>query len=431
MQLLGFAAFAATASAFLLPPNIASADSADLLSTVIDPKTQAISLPCSACAFPPKDAGAEDGDGGGLFWAQGGANSVVLNFSIPASGQQLDLNGVQIYPLSDHQSIEGLYVPQLSSAASLADLKNGDVRKVDLKVSGTTLQALGEEPVSRFGDRMVTIVYRIVGLENQPVTLDDVEIKLLAMADGQFMIMSVDSKPNPNDPITDIFPFPAFPLPDAEPGTHDVGKVKECKILPVSICRIIASMESKLAQMKAGIPAKLAAGGGCRGGKAGKMPGHIRPHIDIYNSDEAAHEATPSPAPLPNRPHAHFRPSYHGSPAHPHHHHHRPHHHRNHSLHRFLRSFARAFIAVVIPVCVGVMAGMAVSLIGMLVGRLVAALWIAAWRGGRRGYVAVAAGEEGGEGEGEKGEVEEEEEEEGLPGYEDVPAYVEVGGEGK
>ncbi|KAK4997707.1 hypothetical protein LTR28_013898 [Elasticomyces elasticus] len=318
MQLLGFAAFAATASAFLLPPNIASADSVDLLSTVIDPKTQTVSLPCSACAFRPSDAAAEAGAGDGLFWAQGGANSVVLNFSIPASGQQLDLNGVQIYPLSDHQSIEGLYVPQLSSAVPLADLKNADVRKVDLKVTGTTLQALGEEPVSRFGDRMVTIVYRIVSLENQPVTLDDVEIKLLAIADGQFMIMSVDSKPNSNDPITDIFPFPAFPVPDAEPGAHDDGKVKECKMLPISICKMIASIESKLSQMKAGIPAKL--GAGCRGGKASKLPGHIRPHIDIYNSDggEAEHEATPSPAPLPDRPHTRPRPGHHGPATHPH-----------------------------------------------------------------------------------------------------------------
>lgn len=390
------AALSLGANAILLPPGISKISDSrnDALGLAIDPKSQAIKIPCSSCAFPsPQESAQEEGDDD-IVWIQGGAKDVLFNFSVADNDKDLLLNGVKVYPV-DELLMGQPTVGQVHSSASLADIKKNPEQVRPLEVSSSGME-VRKEIISPANDMLVNIDYQVSHLESQPMAIDGVEIKLIEAQDGTLMIVSLE--PTAMKPL--------FELSPSAPAD------KECSMLPATLCKWKSMVEDKVSSFKPGMPHPF---GGCGGRRPPhRLPGHIRPHFDKPVDGEER----------PGRHHPH------GPDGHPHHHHgphgmhHGPHHHRHHHI---LPAFVRAFVAVLIPVMAGITMGMFVSLVGMLVGRLISFLWIKFGRGGQRGYASVAQSEEGTE-TGEKGVLVVQEvtvHEEPLPKYEDAPAYEE------
>ncbi|KAK5134164.1 hypothetical protein LTR08_006824 [Meristemomyces frigidus] len=407
------------ASAFMVLPGIATSAATDLSNSVVNPKEQVITVPCSECAFPAKQEKIEDFDEEDWFWIQGGANSLVLNFTVSEDGQRLQLNGGDIYPSRFEQ--EGLslaqqpiYVKQVPSKADLVEVRSGKVQSTDLEVTAYGLKEAEMEPLSPDGgDLLVSIKFDIMELENERVHVDEVAIKLLKTGEGELLIMQVEedypSHDSPSEagrfpPPTDL-DFPPPPPHHGPPhhgpphhGPPPHGEPAECDVLPAALCKLKAMIDSKIEQAMShrGGPPKM---GGCHGRKGPHdkhMPGHIKPHLG--------------------------RPGQDGPPKF---HHGRPHHMRPHGPHHgppphsFMHAFARGAVAVLIPVMAGIAVGMSVSLLGLVVGRLISLLWIRFARGGRRGSASMVALEEG-EDDGMLAEME------APPVYEQAPAYAET-----
>ena len=426
------------ASALIIPPGIAPAsngEAPDLSISVVNPKNQVITIPCAECAFLTKQENVEniEEDGDDLFWIQGGENSLLLNFTVSEDGQRLQLNGGDIYPPRQQANWalpETIYVKQVPSQAGLVDIKSGEVRSADLEITAYGIKQSEMQALSPNGDMLVPVTFEIMGLENQVMTIDEVEIKLLKTGDGELLIMQVESLPGhgssviisePLDEDMDAPPPPHFdgPPPPAEmdegedmdfpppphfhgpPHPHRFG-TKECNMLPEPLCRLSNMLDHKIDQMMDGHHhGGFRQMGGCRGrkGHPNSLPGHIKPHFG--KPDKEDHHKHP------HGRHHHVRP--HG----PHHRHH------GHFRHHFVHAFAKGLVAVLIPVMAGITVGMVVSLIGLVVGRLIGFLWIKLARGGRRGYASVAQEEAIAELGDEKFMVAEVE---ALPAYEDAPA---------
>lgn len=423
---VSFTACALGASAFLIPATISN-DEAGALTinspAALNAKQLALQLPCSECAFASKNEEQIDDVEEGLVWIQGGANSVVVNFTISEDGERLDVNGETIYPMNyqaERLLAQRIYVNQVPSGSSVEDIEMGTVRTTPLEVTGSGVSVLSEEIVSPEGLSLIPIKYTIFDLEMQPVSLDAIEVKLLKTEAGELFIAHAEAveqaRPRPDDffgpppeGMPEDFLFPGIHDHHKErPGPHS-HKEKECNMLPTALCKFRNMVEDKIMGMRKHGWSK----GDCQGLKGGKMhggklPTHIRPHFLRPDQDGA-------------RPHHHGRP-----------HHMRPHaNHHGHHKHHFMHSFTRGLAAVLIPTMAGVAVGMAVSLVGLLVGRLIGFLWIKLYRGGRRGYESIRLEEEPAEGgklEIEKSTliIEEEREAEELPAYELAPSYDET-----
>ncbi|THZ46361.1 hypothetical protein D6C90_04292 [Aureobasidium pullulans] len=396
------AALSIGANAILLPPGISkiSDSRSGALGLALDPKSQAVKVHCSGCAFPsPQQESVQEKGDDDIVWIQGGSKDVIFNFTVDDNNKDLLLNGVKVYPVDTFSFAEPT-VGQIHSSASLADIKSHPEQITPLRVSSAGMQ-VHKETISSVNDMLVSINYQISELESQSMAVDGVDLKLLEGADGSLMIISVDAAPMKHmfDVIT-------------PPGSAS----KECSMLPASLCKWKSVVEDKISGFKPGMPHAF---GGC-GGRGGRkpphrLPGHIRPHFDKPADAEVRPHHPHGPG---DHPHPHHGP--HGMHRGPHH---GPHHHRHH---HFFPAFVHAFVAVLIPVMTGVTMGMFVSLIGMLVGRLISFMWIKFGRGGQRGYASVAQSEQDTE-NAEKGVVviEDIADEEPLPKYEDAPAYDE------
>lgn len=431
------------ASAFIIPSGIAPAsDSAapDLSISLVDPKKQIITLPCSECAFPTsqeKTESAEEQDDS--FWIQGGDNSLVLELTVSEDGQQLLLNGGAIYPPRLQQDswseLQPIYVKQVPSRADLVDIRSGNVRSTELEVTAYGLLEAEKEPLSPNGDVLVPLRFEIIGLENEFFTIDEIAIKLLQTGDDELLIMEVESIPTRHP----VFEEEAFPHPgpdrmseDEESQPHhgpphhhekqgDMSKdfpphhglphhqKQECNMLPEPLCKLKAMIENKIDEAMMSHRGGFRKKGGCQGRKGAhgkKLPGHIKPHLnrpghdDVEEMDRLDHEERPQhhhgPPDLADemdRQDQEERPKHHhGRPHHmrPHGQHHGQHGHHHFFGHHFLHSFAKGLVAVLIPVMAGITVGMTVSLLGLVVGRLIGFVWIRFARGGRRGYASVA-----------------------------------------
>ncbi|TKA22777.1 hypothetical protein B0A50_07879 [Salinomyces thailandicus] len=442
------------ASAFIIPQGIAPASldkvPDELAATVINPKNQNLILPCSDCVFPTKSQTENVEDEDGTFWIQGGANSLVLNFTVSDDGQRLQLNGGDIYPPHFQQDgwfeQQPVYVKQVPAQAGLADVKSGAIKSTDLEVTAYGIKE-GDKQALPLGDMVVPLKFEIFGLENQFIRgVDEVALSLLKLDGGELLIMEasrvVDGKSHPDN--TDSFPVPPPPPPHLGDEDFDffspppppapfrasphngpnAFKPKECNMLPQSLCKLAAMVESKIdAMMPQGPPSRFRKGGchGRKGPHTKKLPGHIRPHFVRPGFED--HED--GMRPHHGRPH-HMRP--HGKHHGPHAHYAHPHGHgHGHFRAQFLHAFAKGLVALLIPVMAGITVGMFVSLVGLVFGRLIAYLWIRLARGGRRGSASASLQaivlEEG---EAEDKSLIAEMDAEALPRYEDAPAYEEV-----
>ncbi|PIA94610.1 hypothetical protein CB0940_07981 [Cercospora beticola] len=427
------AASALGATAFLIPANVASLSkgpSADLTPVALNAKQQVLQLPCPECAFSkPQQERIQDleelEDGEQEFRIQGGANSIVVNLTISEDGQKLQVNGETIYPLGLESILaQRIYVKQVASSASIEDIESGKARATPLEVTGSGVSVHEEEVVSEEGHKLVTVKHSIFELERQPVTLDEVNIKLLTTVNGELFLAHVTSEgQRPTHPeFPDFFAPPKWaqdmekemskdmkemedefmsilPHPHPHGPADHAGEQKECRHLPATLCKMRIMLEDQLKSMRKGAFKKL----GCHGRK-GKGFAHIRPHFLRIGQDGEGH---------------------HGRP-----HHMRPHGHHHHHKHHFMHSFARGVVAVLVPTMAGLAVGMIVSLVGLFIGRLISFLWIHFYRGGRRGYQSVSLDDE-------EEIVEEEddmekksyvvlEQSEPLPVYEEAPAYEEI-----
>ena len=406
------------ASAFLIPAGIAHDD----LSTTwgVDPKGQTITLPCSDCAFPSKQEKVAAADEEDLVWIQGGANSLVLNFTVSEDGHALQLDGRVIYPVevvAGRLSVtqQPLYVKQVPAETGLVDIKSGSAQSTDLEVTAYGLEVAKEEPLSPHGDNtLLTILIDIMGLENERVHLDEVYVNLLQTDAGELLITAIDIEPNRNPdapyawPVGVDAPRPPPPQQHGPPHhrlPHRPNLAADCDVLPSGLCKLKALIDSKISQATSRHGSSSPKNkGGCRGRKGPPgthLPTHIKPHL--VRPD---HEG--------GRPNFHHGRPHHMRPHGPHHGHHghRP-------SHSFWHGFADGLVAVLIPIMAGVAVGMVASLMGLVIGRSIAYVWIKVARGGRRGSASGVAVVEDGESEAMLAKMEP------PPVYEDAPAYEE------
>jgi hypothetical protein len=414
---------ASATTAFILPPGVASnPDAPDLTVSLVDPKKSVVTLPCFECAFPAKGAEAEaEEEGDELFWIQGGANSLVMNFTVSEDGKALHLNGEPIYPIfSESESLfdqSPIHVKQVPSNADISDIESGNVRSTDLEVTAYSLAQGQRQELSPNGDVLISIMLEIMGLEHEYMNLDQLEINLLQTGTDELLIMEITTSPAENRLPLSPPPFGPpedldFPPPPPFGGPpHHFKHHKECNMLPAPLCKFKNMLEDKIDQAMRHGPGFRKAGCGGRKGKGPdgmKMPGHMRPDFEVPAEQDGD-----------ERPKHH----HHGRPHHgrPHTHHHGPH---GFFRHHFLHAFAKGLVAVLIPVMAGITVGMSVSLLGLIVGRLIGFLWIRLARGGRRGSASAAK---------EEVIVDDEDEDKAMlaemeapPVYEDAPAYVDV-----
>lgn len=397
---VGFvAACALGASALILPPGIAPANSDDdgSLPSIVNPKNQLIQLPCPACAFSSKSqSSANTKHFDDLFWIQGDANDILVNFTISDDGQALQLNGKSIYAPTLHRtaliSSEPLYVHQVPASASEFEIESGKAKKVPLEITSVGLSTEAEVRASPEGDVIVQLQLNIMGIEGVFMQFDGVRIHLLKSKAGEFLILRLDVVPN------EVFsPFPGLPesAPSPPPDMR-MPEMKECQMLPTSLCKFRNMIEAKIDDMRHGPPQPPPVG------FHHPPPHDLPPHINPHNLDLPP----PPPSSRQGKPH-HMRP--HGGYRHRH----------GHRGHHGYPSFTRSVISILIPVVAGITVGLFVSLMGLLAGRLVGYCWLRLFPSKRRSSRRSRRSRRA-----EEGRIALPREiKEPLPPYEDAPAY--------
>ena len=379
---------ALVANALILPPGVASSSDHSLSLSIVDPKSRLIQIPCPSCAFSSSEERVEDNEGNDeMFWIQGGANNIVLDFTVSDDGERLELFGEAIYPPQLHRNAllrgQHIYVQQVAAQLSEVDIRSGKVNSIPLEVTSSGWKTESEVPASQDGDVIIPMKFQILGLQGQPMQLDEIEIHLLKTGDGELLILRLERHAS-----STFLPLPLRPHFESlrPPFEFDESDISECNMLPAPICRFKQMLAEKIQALRHGHSERPGPCPGIAGG-AHHLPTHIRPHH--------------------GRPH-HVRPYYEDD---------------EHHKHPALHSFARSVIAVLIPVMAGISVGLLVSLLGLLVGRLIGFVWITLARGGRRGSAYVPRYDVTAE-EGKMLLCEDELEP--LPAYEDAPAYVET-----
>lgn len=388
--ILTFTACALQASAFLLPPNVAvtsdDASSAWGIPSTVSTTNAVVQLPCSECVFSASQPTekVENIEDEPLFWTQGGANSVLVNFTLSDDRQRLQVNGETIYPLglleADMFGSPKVYVHQVRSGVSLADIEAGTDKATPVEVTGHSIsirQPVDDEAL------LIPIEYAIFELNHQPVSLDVVTVNVLDLPEGLMIASAVSEAsraPRPEDsfmPPPEDWMFPSPPSewdePEMDRPHHD--RQKECNMLPAPLCKLRNIIESKLM----GLGKK----GGCHGRKGGrphggKLPTHIKgpffrpdaddreppphhghhfgPDMDGEEPPHHGHRFRPDMDGEEPPHHGHrfrpemddeeppHRPFHHGRP-------HRPHHHGRHGHHghHFMHAFSRGLAAVLVP----------------------------------------------------------------------------------
>nr|POF06979.1 hypothetical protein CFP56_31603 [Quercus suber] len=373
------------ASALLLPPGVAFDKDAPF-SLTANPEHRTVTFPCPSCAFSSKQEKSAQADDftDDLFWSQGGAKSIAVNFTVSKDGRSLEMGGSRIYP----GAVTAPTVHQLSTGTSMTDLESGDAPTVALEVTSLKVNVLTlfvNVVAPKDGSSLLLLTVSGMSLEDQALTLPLLELTMLELADGQILIVNAESthdrhinNPHHNSQHTGGLSVRPDRRPMTRPdafGRHGKPVHKECGMLPAPLCRMKHAIEAKIHGLRKGNrPA-------CHGGK-GK---HSNPWMG-----KDGHVRLPSHIKGPKF-HMAFNPldsSFQG--------HHRPdgHHQHHQHAHGFFHAFVKGFIAVLIPVMAGVAVGMAVSFVGLALGRLITFVWVNVVRGGKRGYASVALSED-------------------------------------
>jgi hypothetical protein len=419
------------ANAFLLPPGIAPGPGhrTSINPFVsVDPKNQVLELPCSSCAFSAEKTEESVAEADDSFSIQGGANNLILYFTVSEDGQELNLNDVPIYPVQagfdalGAEKAHSWIVNQLPASSSIEELEIGENKGVPLRISGAGTKMSKTKIISANGDEIIPLEFQILSLNDQPMTIDEIAIQLLRDENGELLILSVEPA---HENMMDHLPMSFGPPPPPHPHFHPDGPEgpeghrpdghhpKECGSLPAPLCRFLHTVDEKFEEAKNSRIGKFAGCGGPKSGPPHEMPGHIRPHFGAPDAD--GNRKLESGMPPHMRPHGPPGPGHRG--PHGHHGPHGPHH-----RHALAHAFFKGVVAILIPVMAGVFVGLTVSIVGLLIGKLIGWFWVKFVRGGKRGYASVALDEEAADAEADNGKTDHEHME-APPVYEDAPAY--------
>lgn len=414
------AASCALGNAFLLPPGPGGphhgppGPHAINPFVSVNPKNQILELPCSSCAFSAPKSEEKVAEADDAITIQGGANNLILNFTVSEDGQQLNLNNVPIYPVQagfdaiGAEKAHSWIVNQLPASSSVEELEIDETKGVPLRISGAGTKMSKTKIISANGDEIIPVDFQILSLNDRPMTIDEVAIQLLKDENGDLLILSVEPA---HENMMNHLPMsfgPPPPPPHPHPHHEGPPPPKECDSLPASLCRFFHSVDEKFEAAKQSGLSKFRGGcGGRKGGSPHEMPGHINPHFGAPDAD--GNRKLESGMPPHMRPH-HGPHGHHGPPG-PHGPHHR---------HALAHAFFKGIVAILIPVMAGIFVGLTVSMVGLLVGKLIGWAWIRYARGGKRGYTSVALDEETVVDEQDKKQVEHAE---APPVYEDAPPY--------
>jgi len=394
---LSAALLALGAEAIMIPstvslPELSSTASSLKGLSVVDPKSQILKVGCAGCQMAEKDASDR------LTWTHGVDNALVLNISVGAQPETLELNGVRFYPPIMSLSLENPvpYIPQVPAETTMQEIRNkaAELKANALRLTSWAFQAGTSQTVSESGEELLTIHLQLNALERQPITVPDIAITTLKNTDGELIILKVETQEN-------------------------VRPVDECNTI---LCKWRAIFADKLAGFKGMGMGPHFGGKGC-GGK-GKRPHkeggmlehgapweqHGGPPSNMHHGPGSHHDGESDKAPEDgHHPHGHGEGApwrHHGPPGEggrhhgpPGEHHGRPHHgwhhgHRHHhKWHKALHVVGRVMLTVFVPVLLGVAAGMVTYLVGMFIGAIVAAVYMKV-RGRRARYQAVALEED-------------------------------------
>jgi hypothetical protein len=257
------------ANAFLLPSGIAPgpAHRTSINPFVsVDPKNQVLELPCSSCAFSAEKTEESVAEADDAFSIQGGANNLILNFTVSEDGQELNLNDVPIYPVQagfdalGAEKAHSWIVNQLPASSSIEELEIGETKGVPLRISGAGTKMSKTKIISANGDEIIPLEFQILSLNDQPMTIDEIAIQLLRDEDGELLILSVEpAHQNMMDHLPMSFGPPPPPHPHFHPGgpegpdgpeghRPDGHHPKECGSLPAPLCRFLHTVDEKFAE---------------------------------------------------------------------------------------------------------------------------------------------------------------------------------------
>ncbi|MCJ1225191.1 hypothetical protein MMC12_001840 [Toensbergia leucococca] len=354
---LSTTAFALTATAFLIPPEVSNdaLKASNLISSAVNPDTQSINLDCSTCPFA---IAANE-------WIFGVDNELVVNFV--AEDSHLKLNGVPFYPGSSSMP-EPLFAKQVKKDDSQST-KNVEAYDGDRRLSYSLEFKPEVKPIN--GDKdspvVVPIAMQILGLDGAVVNIDSIEILALKFPDGHVSLPSLRLSSPANSfyqlklQMGRLMKLPVSP--DA-PGA-------QCTTI---LCRMFAVLHAKMASARTKVQHACAC---------------VMKKLHLTRPPPPHHQHHPAGGPP--------------SPLHDGHRHHRT------LAHKIARVAHRIFAHVLLPILVGIGAGMAVSAVGLLVGQVLLFFWMRYTRFGRvnREYTAL---------HGEEVDVEKE----ALPAYEEL-----------
>jgi hypothetical protein len=383
---VGLAALSATtATAIMIPSTVSVPELSslpNLKTTGVEPRSELMKVECAGCMFAQKDASDR------LTWTQGVENALVLNISVGAQPETLELNGVRFYPPVMSMALENPvpYIPQIPAEMSLVEIRASAEKLAEdaLRLTSWAFQAGTSQTISESGEELLTIHLQLNALERQTINVPDIAITTLKNTDGETAILWIE-------------------IQDKEQV-----EMQECEDWPL-LCKWREIIAAKLSGFKGfkphfGVgafgkaPCAESGKGGRPDGKHGWHP-HGPPH---YGDDEHDHPHGP-----PGKHHGGPPPGWkhHGPPGKEHHgpphgghgwHHHGPHHghHMQHNkFHRTMHMIGRVMLTVFVPILLGVAAGMVTYLLGMLIGAVVAAVYMKI-RGRKARYQAVALEEE-------------------------------------
>jgi hypothetical protein len=290
---LGVVATAAMGASALLLPAGMNLENDPLFITGLDPKSQIIRMPCSSCVFSadakkPVSALSDDE----TVYAQGGAIDVVFNVSISADNQLL-INGDVADTWDGPKSV--VQVPASATGSEI----------VNMETISETIEVTGFMATSSRDDVLTKHKYSITSLEGHSVQLDDLEVDILTLEDGELMIFDVRRAPAPvyDNILSDL----AFnDAKKASKQQHD----SPAPAPPSSDCankgsfkKMFCEIKSHISQFKASHfrPSKKP---GCKGGLfrphhkpsmiIGEVPGHLKhrphPHHGPHHQPRPSHD---------------------------------------------------------------------------------------------------------------------------------------------
>ena len=176
--ILSAGAFAWTANAFLLPLEVVEDVSASRALAPFTLQSHEVHLDCSGCPFALNSK-----RNGQHEWTSNVKSDLELKFS--TTGDRISVNGVPFYPLV-FPEVPLLSVKQVEKEPE-DDAKKWEAYDGDLSMT-YSISVNEEKHFANPGEEeadLVSIVFSVMGLDDQMITVDDIEIKVLKNSNSE------------------------------------------------------------------------------------------------------------------------------------------------------------------------------------------------------------------------------------------------------